>query len=170
MNQEKKLLIRDAFYAGLIFAVIFGLVQSVMSTVQFAAITAPIGGIIFGAFTYFFISSKKVNDQTQILMFDGDEILHSGRANHFKGVEAVGGKLYLLKNRIQFKSHGFNIQNHQYSIELTTISAINFYNSLGIVPNGLSITTNTGTIEKFVVSNRKKWKQEIQNAVSNLKK
>lgn len=59
MTSEKKSLIRDSIYAGLIFAVIFGLVQSFMATIQFAAITAPLGGIVFGIFTYYFVRPKK---------------------------------------------------------------------------------------------------------------
>jgi hypothetical protein len=58
MNPEKKGLIRDAIYAGLIFTVIYGIIQSWMADAQFASITAPIGGIIFGVFTYYFIKPK----------------------------------------------------------------------------------------------------------------
>lgn len=170
MNTEKKLLIRDAFYAGIIFAVIFGLVQSFMSTIQFAAITAPIGGIVFGIFTYFFVGAKTVNEQTKIATFEGEAIIYSGRANHFKGAEAVGGKLYLLKNRLEFKSHNFNIQNHQAAIEISNIVEVSFYNSLGIVPNGLKITTKQGQVEKFVVSGRKHWKQAIEQLLQPITK
>ena len=168
MNAEKKVLLRDSFYAGLVFAVIFGVIETYMANLQFAAITAPLGGIAFGIFIYFFASSKTVNKQTS-LNNNGEEIILSGRANHFKGAEAVGGKLYLLKDRLEFKSHSFNIQNHQQSIDIATITSISFYNSLGIVPNGLQITTKYGQVEKFVVNGRKRWKEEIEKLLSGSK-
>ena len=161
MTTEKKILLRDSFYAAVIFAVVFGVIETYMVSIPFAAITAPIGGLLFGVFIYFFAGSKTVAKQTSINS-NGEEIIVSGRANHFKGAEAVGGKLYLFKDRLEFKSHGFNIQNHQQRIDITNITAVTFYNSLGIIPNGLKITTTYGAVEKFVINGRKHWKEEIE--------
>ncbi|WP_316771966.1 hypothetical protein [Pedobacter frigiditerrae] len=161
MTTEKKVLLRDSFYAAVIFAVVFGVIETYMVSVPFAAITAPIGGILFGVFIYFFAGSKTVARQT-IIDSNGEEIILSGRANHFKGAEAVGGKLYLFKDRLEFKSHGFNIQNHQQRIDIADITAVIFYSSLGIIPNGLQITTKSGVVEKFVINGRKRWKEEIE--------
>jgi len=161
MTTEKKVLLRDSFYAAVIFAVVFGVIETYMVSIPFAALTAPIGGVLFGVFIYLFAGSKTVAKQTS-LNGDGEEIILSGRANHFKGAEAVGGKLYLLKDRLEFKSHGFNIQNHQQRIDIANITAVTFYNSLGIIPNGLQITTSYGEVEKFVINGRKHWKEEIE--------
>lgn len=79
----------------------------------------------------------------------------------------MGGKLYLLTDRVQFKSHNFNIQNHSQTILLNDIKEIGFCYTLGIVPNGLFITTNSG-IEKYVVNNRKIWKDKIEIQVRNI--
>ncbi|TCC86470.1 hypothetical protein EZ428_23680 [Pedobacter frigiditerrae] len=161
MTTEKKILLRDSFYAAVIFAVVFGIIETYMVSIPFAAVTAPIGGVLFGVFIYFFAGSKTVAKQTSINS-NGEEIILSGRANHFKGAEAVGGKLYLFKGRLEFKSHGFNIQNHEQCIDIASITGVTLYNSLGIIPNGLQITTKDGKVEKFVINGRKHWKEEIE--------
>jgi hypothetical protein len=77
-------------------------------------------------------------------------------------IETTGGKLYLFNDKLQFKSHKFNIQNNQLIINLFEIDKVGFFNIYGFVPTGLRITTKSGKIEKFVVSDRKKWKAEIE--------
>lgn len=67
----------------------------------------------------------------------------------------------MLTDSVQFKSHNFNIQNHSQTILLKDIKEVGFCYTLGIVPNGLFITTNSG-IEKYVVNNRKIWKDKIE--------
>ncbi len=59
MTTEQKILLRDSFYAAVVFAVVFGVIETYMASLSFAAITAPIGGVLFGVFIYFFASSKK---------------------------------------------------------------------------------------------------------------
>ncbi len=39
---------------------------------------------------------------------------------------------------------------------------IRFFNSLGIVPNGLELKLMNGQTEKFVVNGRKQWREEIE--------
>lgn len=83
--------------------------------------------------------------------------------------EAVGGKLYLMKDKLQFKSHGFNIQNHSQIITLEQIKEVVFFNTIGLIPNGLAIMTNEGKTEKFVVNSRRLWKKEIEKLKVNNK-
>lgn len=154
--------LKNSIYAGLAFSVGFGIFQLVAYGTERALIVGPISGIIFGIVIYFFTTSKTVKSQTQIENPDGTSILLSGGANHFKKGEAVGGKLYLMSDKIQFQSHSFNIQNHGLIIEIKDIKEVAFYNSLGIVPNGLKIITKDGQTEKFVVNGRKIWKSEIE--------
>jgi hypothetical protein len=158
--------IKNAILAGLAFSILFGFVLAFQYNARFAFIAGPISGLAFGLIIYFFITSKTVKQQTQIENLDGQVIIHSGGANHFKNGEAAGGKLYLLSNRLHFKSHQFNIQNHECIIELQQIKAVNIYNTLGLIPNGLSIITLNEHKEKFVVNNRKFWKAEIERVRS----
>jgi len=157
--------IKNSIIAGIVFGILFGIFLALRFEIYYALIAGPISGLTFGLAMYFFMTSKKVNRQTQIKNMDG--IFYSGRANHFKNVEAVGGKLYLFKDKLQFKSHNFNVQNHEEIIELNQIKEVNFYNTLGIIPNVLVINKEDGTTEKFVVNNRRIWKEEIEKLKSN---
>ena len=103
------------------------------------------------------IETKKVQTENS----NEQTIIHSGKANHFKNIESVGGNLYLFSDKIQFKSHSINIQTHELIIDLKQIREVSFYNSLGLVPNGLLIETIDGKTEKFVVNDRKVWKEKI---------
>ena len=154
--------IKNSILAGVIFGLIFGLFQAFSRDINYALIVGPISGLLFGIAVYFFVTSKTVKRQTQIEKSDDKTIVYSGGANHFINGEAVGGKLYLLTDKIQFQSHNFNIQNHGLIIEIEQIKDVSFYNTLGLIPNGLAITTLNGKKEKFVVSNRRLWKEEIE--------
>ncbi len=157
--------IKNAIFAGLVFAILFGFVLAFQYNAQFALIGGPISGLAFGFMLYFFITSKTVKQQTQIENLDGQQIIYSGGVNHFKNGEAVGGKLYLLSDELHFKSHQLNIQNHECTIVFQNIKTVGFHNTLGIMPNGLSITTLNGQKEKFVVNHRKRWKEEIEKVM-----
>ncbi|WP_044212524.1 hypothetical protein [Flammeovirga sp. OC4] len=155
--------IKNAIISGLAFTILYGGFVSYQYGIQHAMITGPIAGAIFGLLMYFFVKSKTVNKQTQLEGIDEKAIIYAGDANHFKGVEAVGGRLYLLKEKLLFKSHHFNVQNHQTTVGFNQIQEVNYFNTLGFIPNGLSIKLHTGHIEKFVVNNRKTWKKELDN-------
>jgi hypothetical protein len=158
--------IRNSILAGLAFGLLIGIYFALEINTNYALKVGPICGLLFGIALYFFVSSKIVKRQTSI-QTDGDSIIHSGGANHFRGAEAVGGKLYLLKDKLQFQSHGFNIQNHQQEIELNQVKEVSFYNTLGLIPNGMSVTLTSGGIEKFVVNNRRLWKKKIEEIKSS---
>lgn len=153
--------IRDSILAGLFFGLWFGLYLAFRFDTSSALIGGPISGLAFGTAGYFFATSKTVKKQTQIENPDGKPIIRSGGANHSINGEAVGGKLYLLTDKLQFQSHKFNIQNHGQIIDLQEIKEVSFYNTFGLIPNGLSIMTMNGQKEKFVVNGRKHWKEEI---------
>jgi hypothetical protein len=161
--------IKNSILAGIFFGVSFGTFQGFMHGINAAIISGPISGLLFGIFIHLFVNSKAVKRQTQIETKDGESIIHSGGANHFKNSEGVGGKLYLMNDKLQFKSHSFNLQNHELAIYIDQIKDITFYNNLGIVPNGLAISLKDGRQEKFVVSGRQLWKTEIEKlrAITN---
>ena len=159
---------RNSLFAGLAFGLLFGLFFAFRYDIQYALISGPISGLLFGLGMYFFITSKTVKRQTQIEVNKGQDIIRSGSANHFKNREAVGGKLYLLADSIQFKSHRFNVQNHEMKIELEEIKEIRMFNTLGIISNGLELKLMNGQIEKFVVDGRKQWRAAIERQKNRL--
>ncbi|MGM9477415.1 hypothetical protein ACS5PU_13325 [Pedobacter sp. GSP4] len=162
MRTDQKSTFKNTAIGALIFTLIFGTIQAFTSGIAYAFIAAPIAGVIFWILIYLFLNSKKVKQQTSLAEEDQEGVIHSGAANHFKNAEAVGGKLYLLTDRLTFKSHGFNIQNHAFSIYLSEIEALSFYNTLGLLPNGLKILLSNGETEKFVVTDRNIWQAELE--------
>jgi hypothetical protein len=159
------------FKAGLYFGIlmtIFYIVQNlwkaeVLSTriiekfVVVGLISGAIAGLIFALFIGIFKASKFVNKTTIIETLPDENIVFQTPANHFKGAESVGGRLYLTTKRLVFKSHKLNIQNHELSINLTEIANINRYNVLGVIKNGLKVSLKNNQIEKFVVEQADEW-------------
>jgi hypothetical protein len=96
----------------------------------------------------------------------GETVVKEGAANHFKGAEAVGGKLYLTNRRLIFESHAFNVQTHTTVWPLTDIAAAKPRNTLGIVPNGMSVTLKNGGEERFVVNGRGDWMKALAGGQS----
>jgi phosphate/sulfate permease len=154
--------IRNSILAGLAFALFFGVLLWLKYDIHTALISGPLSGLAFGTILYFFVISKTIDRQTQLTNADGEKIICSAKANHFLNGEAVGGKLYLLADRLEFKSHRFNAQNHVQKITLREVQKVSFYNVLGIVPNGLSITLTNGKTEKYVISSRRVWRDKIE--------
>ena len=103
----------------------------------------------------------------RIQLSKNEVLIRKGLANHFKGLEAVGGKLYLTNNRLIFKSHPFNIQTHIEKFPIDEIVDIGKRNTLGIVPNGFFIKMKDGRFEKFVVWDRSKWLAKIQDRLNS---
>jgi hypothetical protein len=136
--------------------------EELTSTEIIKLVVEGISTVIFASFLYgllmsAFIKSKFVKNTTKISTQPDETILFETPANHFKSIEAVGGKLYLTNQRLIFQSHKLNIQNHQLSINLNDIDNVHRYKTLGMIDNGLSITTNNSTTKNFVVEQPAKW-------------
>ena len=111
--------------------------------------------------------SKIDNEQTQFQQIDN--IIYSGRANHYLNGITVGGNLYLSKNQVIFQTNILNfLQKHECVINVEDIVSIDFEKTLGLVNNSLSIGTKNGLYEKFVVTNRDIWKKKIEEQSKEL--
>jgi len=162
---------RDRFRAGLSFGIpmaFFFILQNLLTndkqatnqiikSIASGLVAGAISGVLFGWLIGLFAKSKFVTKTTKIETGPDEHILFETPANHFKGIEGVGGKLYLTNKRLIFKSHKLNIQNHQLSIQLTDVKDVDSYKTLGLVNNGLSITTIDDKTEKFVVEQVENW-------------
>ncbi len=156
----------NAVKAGLSFGIFMGIFyiaidwamyrheEGLGSIVLRGALGGLIAGLLFGWFTGMF--SKKIEKSLEPDLEDGEAVIFKSNACHFKGIEAVGGRLFLTSKRLLFKSHRFNIQNHVYSVSLTDIKKTETYRTLGIRENGLKIITATAN-ERFVVDQRDAW-------------
>ena len=76
-------------------------------------------------------------------------------ANYFRGIEAVGGRLYFGETGMTFRSHNWNIQTGETRIEYRDIQSFSKRNTLRLVPNGLPVFTKDGFEHKFVIFHRK---------------
>lgn len=120
--------------------------------------------------------SKKINeDMSEVLessegeFKDDQQIIRQTNATHFKGIEGVGGVLILTPKRLVFQSHGFNISNHQWEVALADITYFSRRKTLGIIPNGLEITTKEGSKpERFVVIGAGDWENELKQCLAVL--
>jgi len=75
-------------------------------------------------------------------------------ANRFRGLEGVGGFLYITDQRLIFEPHAINIQKQPLELDLTAIAQIKSRNTLFIIPNGVTIIQTNGTESNFVVWGR----------------
>ena len=120
-------------------------------------------GLLFAGFMSAFGLSQASKSKGQCLLMEGETLLKDGPANHFVRAEGVGGWLYLTNSRLYFRSHRFNIQNHELSIPLDQIVHVKTSLTLGIIPNGVTVETPTG-VEKFVVQGARVWVEGIGQA------
>jgi hypothetical protein len=99
--------------------------------------------------------------QSAVLDTAADEIiLFQTPASHLKGIESVGGHLFLTNKRLVFQSHNITFQKHKLSIGLPDITKIEKYKRSGM-NTGLIVTTINNTNEKFVVENADEWISEV---------
>lgn len=88
------------------------------------------------------------------------------KANYYRGLEAVGGHIYFDKSGLIFDSHRANIQTGETRIEYKNINSVNKRNTLGFIPNGISIFTNDKVQHKFVVYNRSSILEFLDRVIS----
>lgn len=88
-------------------------------------------------------------------------------ANLFRGIESVGGHLKITDRTMLFTSHALNIQTGSTEIPINQITSIKKRNTLGLVPNGILVETRDGMQYKFVVWNREKIIDFINDKIIN---
>jgi hypothetical protein len=152
--------------SGIPFGITMGLYWGAQSNFFIGIISGIFMGFLFGLLIsgFVYIQSKNFKKNSKDIVGDKD-IIMEGAANHFCGMESVGGWLYLTREEIIFKSHNVNIQRHEIRVPLNEVKEIKTSLSLGIVPNGIQINTQN-KLEKFVVNNRKVWVQKINETIS----
>jgi hypothetical protein len=105
----------------------------------------------------------------QTPIFEDEKLIKKGMASLQKGLETVGGHLYLTNNRLIFESHSFNIQTGVTQVELNEIMGMRkgttmFLGILPTVPNAFVVTTEDGSEYRFTVWKRKLWMAAIKQA------
>ena len=98
---------------------------------------------------------------------ENEQIYFNVLANLFRGAEAVGGKLKITNRSLIFESHSLNIQTGVTEIPIEQIKTAKKRNTLGIVPNGMSVITKGDIEYKFVLWNRSKIIDFINKSITN---
>jgi hypothetical protein len=92
----------------------------------------------------------------------GETPVKDGAANLQRGIETVGGWLYLTNQRLIFESHAFNLQTGTTIIPLANLTGTSkcwtkFLNLIPLLPNSVAIVTNEGQEVRFVTFKRQAW-------------
>ncbi len=124
---------RNALLAGACFGLAFGLFISFMNgwlppatARQMAAVATQIvvSGGIFALLVGLFTSSRIIPAAADIPLAPGDDIVHSGFANHFLNYEGRGGRLALTKSELVFVPHVVNLQRGELHIPRSEIAGV----------------------------------------------
>jgi len=125
-------------------------------------------GILFGfGFIYFFQkNSTKItgylSKKIEVSLDENEKIIFEGPANLFRGLEAVGGKIFLTETHLVFNSHKLNIQSGATKIPYTSIEELLPCKTAKFIDNGLKIITKEGVIYQFVINERETWVQHLR--------
>ena len=82
-------------------------------------------------------------------------------------MEGVGGKMFLTNKKVVFKSHKINIQKGQTDILYEDITEIIKRKTAKLIDNGIRIKTNDGNEFDFVVNEREKWIEKLNEKRNN---
>jgi len=100
-----------------------------------------------------------------------ERLVLSGLANLQRGVETVGGKLFLTSQRLLFNSHKLNVQRGPTEVDLKEVAAVTpcwtkFLGLIPIAPNSLAVRLRDGTELRFVLNNRQSWKTQLERVAA----
>ncbi len=157
---------KNAIFAGLFFGLFFGLFMGwnngwlppqtggdVAGTLTMMLVSGGMFGLIMGLFAL----SPIVPKAQDIALMPGETLEHTGLANHFRNLEARGGRLALTSTHLVFQPHAINLQHSDVRIPREEIASVETTRTLGVVPNGLKVTLKSGKSERFVVNERDVW-------------
>lgn len=159
---------RAAIVAALVYAIPMTIALGVMSGRWDMALLLGLGsGLLFGVVMARFAGRMEGDGANQRLVTyrdfgPGETIVLEGAANHFKGLEGVGGKLFLTERRLRFISHSLNVQTHDESWPLDRITEAEATRTLKLIPNGLRVTLDDGSTERFVVWGHREWADALR--------
>lgn len=163
MKLEKFLKVTVA--TGLPFGILWGGFMRLAMGPSFGLGVALAAGTLFGlmmaGFQAWMSDSKRRSKQMPFESRAGETVVHEGPANHKLGLEYRGGWLFLTNERLAFRPHAMNIQKDTLDLERADLAKIDLVATLGVVPNGLLVTTRDGKEQRFVVVERSEWAKAL---------
>ena len=152
-SDEKLYSINSLLFQGIFFGIFFG--------IGFPYINEKLAGKF----------SNKIGIKIKPELDAEEKIEIEGPSNLFRGMEGVGGKIFLTDKKLVFKSHKINVQKGQTNIEYKNIKEIIRRKTAIIVDNGIRIITNDNKEFDFVVNERDLWFENINERIeSNLRR
>tara|TARA_Y100000815_G_scaffold150927_1_gene136978 strand:- start:24 stop:605 length:582 start_codon:yes stop_codon:yes gene_type:complete len=142
-SNEKLYSLNSLIFQGVFFGIFFG--------IGFPYINEKLAGKF----------SNKMGIKIKPKLELNEEIEIEGSANLFRGIEGIGGKIFLTNKKLIFKSHKINIQKGQTDIEYSTIKEIVKRKTAKLIDNGIRIITDDGKEFDFVVNERDLWFEKI---------
>ena len=96
----------------------------------------------------------------------GETVVKEARANLQRGIESVGGHVYLTNRQLLFESHRFNVQRGPTRIPLANLTEVRktwtrFLGAIPIVPNSIAVRTTGDEVYRVVVGKRDDWIEAI---------
>lgn len=147
LSEGKIYSVNSLIFQSVFFGIFFGM--------GFPYINAKLAGKLF----------KHVNIKPDLELDEQIEI--EGPANLFRGIEGVGGKLFLTNKQLIFKSHKYNVQKGQTNINYTDIQEIIKRKTAKLIDNGIRIITTNQKEYDFVVNERDVWFEKITERINN---
>ena len=143
------MLICTVVYASLLY--LFTTNQSVKIIIIQGVIWGVLFVLIF-PWTMKKLVGTRLNTITPELLAE-EQIAQEIGASLFRGLEAVGGKIFLTNKRLIFQSHSFNVQKGQTNIAFSDINNVAHRKTMKLINNGIKISTIKGEEYCFVVNN-----------------
>lgn len=150
---------RTFWQAGLPFGILMGIFYSFLYGWENGAWAGLFAGVLFGLILGLFVSYQSRKFTQNRPLREDEKPVKEGPANH----QGNGGWIYLTDSRLVYVSHKFNLNDHELSIPLSDIAAVEKGRSLGVIPNQLLLNLKNGKTEKFVVQGVKRWIDQMQS-------
>ena len=100
----------------------------------------------------------------ELALEPGETMIRSGPANLFRGIEAVGGFLWLTDRRLVFRSHGISFWPGESAWPLRGIARVETATTMWVFRNAIRCSMRDGRVAKMVVEDREGWARDIESA------
>lgn len=97
-----------------------------------------------------------------------EEIVKIEGASYMEGFIAKPGVLCLLNDRIRFSFRDQEPARNDLEVLLPVVDHVDYFKSLSIIPNGITLMMKDGDMYHFVVDDRMAWIHAITHELNRL--
>lgn len=175
LNLSWKQRIVFALSSGVVYSVVLYLFDRMFDDNLYSLGGLIFQGVFFGLFFglgFPYLMGKygtgminKLGNTINPELFEDELIECDFGANLFRGIEGVGGKVFLTNKKLIFKAHKFNIQNGQSDFAYEEIVSLTKRKTGGIVDNGVRLQTKDGKNHDFVLNEREIFLEKLNEKI-----